>query len=303
MTGRLEIPQTLWHDAKIRMPACLAEALRAELVARGLLDEACGPHIPDKELFGGKDDRETIKHFTHRFKTSAARVQFVVLNPNGTFEPLATDLRACLLDGKVAILDAPCGSGGGLLGLLATLAELRVQGCLPRLPLDVGILGGDCSEEARLLHACMLQRLRPHFDAVGVRMCWQHSDWDVTNPFSTSALMDQWFRFCPGCEEYLVFVSAFSGFAARHTDPVLQAVRDMAVRFHDKMFLIAWIEPITNESRRLLPRLWEALAKLFSWSTRGKGDDLMEEFSYLHPFTEEVITGRARVLPFEKVSR
>jgi hypothetical protein len=100
-----------------------------------------------------------------------------------------------------------------------------------------------------------------------------------------------------------VFVSAFSGFGAKHTEPVLQAVRDIAVRFHEKTFLIAWIEPITNESKRLLPRLWGALARLFSWSTEGKGGDLNEEFEYLHPFTKQVITGRARVLPLGNVSR
>jgi hypothetical protein len=297
-----QLPPTLWHEERIRLPQHLADALRAELTERGLLDEACVPHIPDKELVGGQDDEKTIKHFTQRFKTSAARVQFVVLNPNGTFEPLSTDLRACLLDGRIAILDIPCGSGGGLLGLLATIVELRLQAFLPPLPLEVGILAGDFSTKARSIHASMLQRFRGQLERVGMRLRWEHSHWDITDPFSTAALIDAWFRLCPDCEEYLVFVSAFSRYAAKNTDPVLQAVRDIAVRFHDKTLVIAWIEPITNESKRFVPRLWDALAKLFSWSTKNESDP-MEEFEYLHPFTDEVIKGRARVLPFTKNNR
>jgi hypothetical protein len=190
-----------------------------------------------------------------------------------------------------------------LLGLLATLAELRSQGNLPRLPLEVSILAGDVSAGARAIHESMLGRLRPSFEAEGVRMRWQHMAWDVTDPFSTTALMDEWFKFSPAAEEYLVFVSAFSGFAAKNADQVLQAVRDIAVRLHDRTFLIAWIEPMNNQSRKLLPQLWAIVAGLFRWSAKGKNAPPEEAFEYIHPFTDEVIPGRARVLPFETFRR
>ena len=222
--GLAAIPESLWRQNQLHIPAALAEALRAELTARDRFDEACGPNPSERELYGGKGHAESLGHFVHRFKTSAARVQFVALNPSGTFDPHAADLRGCLLDGNVALLDVACGSGGGLLGLLATLAELRGRGHSGLLPLDLSILAADCSEEARAIHAGMCARLRLHLEAIGIRARAEYQDWDATNPLSTTKLMDRWLGSCPGSEVYLVFVSAFSAFMAENPDAVLEAV-------------------------------------------------------------------------------
>src|SRR5436309_1707091 len=109
--SRLDIPHALWQDQHIILPACLVDALRAELQARGLYRRAC-EEKPDKSILGGENAEDAIAHFTFLFKTSAARVEFVMLNPNGAFEPVSNNLLACLFDGKISILDIPCGSGG-----------------------------------------------------------------------------------------------------------------------------------------------------------------------------------------------
>ena len=227
-------------------------------------------------------------------------MQFVSLDPNGTFGPHATELRACLLDGKVALLDVACGSGGGLLGLLTTVAELRSQGGCARLPVDLRVLAADCSEEARAIHASMSARVRPLLEAVGVRVRSEYVRWDATQPLSTTALIDRWFDFCQDCEVFLVFISAFSAFMAKNTGVALEAVRDIAKRLHSKPFHVAWVEPITNDSEKVLPKVWGALAGLFGLSAKGKGGEPSEEFEFAHPFTTEVIKGRARVLPWER---
>jgi hypothetical protein len=234
-----QIPNSLWQSDKLLIPKSLANALRDELQGRGLYEEACTEDKPDSELFGGKDAEAALPHFIHRFKSSAARVEFVALDPNGTFEPLATDLFACLLDGSVAILDIPCGSGGGLLGLLLTLVELRQYAAIPRLPLEIRLMAADISPEARGIHEAMLRRVQGELAESGVSVTWEYMQWDASDPFSTTALMDRWLEFAPASEEYLVFISAFSGFAASNAEVVLQSVRDITVRLHNKMFLLA----------------------------------------------------------------
>lgn len=110
------------------MPPTLATELRAELEARDLFSEACDPNPADNSVVGGEDAAGALQHFARKFVLSSARVQFVALGPGGHFEPISTDLRAFFQDGRVTILDIACGSGGGLLGLLGTMAELRLAG-------------------------------------------------------------------------------------------------------------------------------------------------------------------------------
>jgi hypothetical protein len=299
--NRSQIPETLWQGDKLLIPPVLVDALRDELQVRALYEEACIADKPDNELFGGKDAEAALPHFIHRFKASAARVEFVTLNPNGTFEPLATDLVACFLDGSVAILDIPCGSGGGLLGLLLTFVELRRHGAIPRLPLEIRLLAADISSEARAIHEAMLGRVQGELAESGVSVSSQYVQWDVTDPFSTAALMDKWLEFAPASEEYLVFISAFSGFAASNAEAVLHGVRDITVRLHNKMFLLAWIEPIMKKSERLFEKVLGYLTSLFRDRPVTGSQPLAEEFKYRHPFTEQVLPGRARVVQFEKV--
>lgn len=298
---RSQIPETLWKDNKLLIPPAIVDALRDELQIRSLYDEACVEDKPDNELFGGKDGEAALPHFVHRFKSSAARVEFVALNPNGTFEPLATDLLACLLDGSVAILDIPCGSGGGLLGLLLTFVELRRHAQLPRLPLEIRLFAADISAEARAIHEGMLRRVQGALAKLGISIIWEYMAWDVTDPFSTAALMDRWLAFAPESEEYLVFISAFSGFAASNAEAVMQGVRDITVRLHSKMFLLAWIEPIMKKSERLFEKVVGFLSSLFRGRPVTGCQPLEEEFRYGHPFTDQVLPGRARVVRFEKV--
>lgn len=257
----------------------------------------------DKDLYGGGGLIESIKHFARRFQASAARVQFVALDPNGTFGNYATQLRSSLMDGKVSVLDLACGSGGGLLGLLCTLAELRSRSHGPPLPLDLCVLGADCSDEGRAIHQCMSTRLRPHMAEVGIRLRSEYMSWDATQPFSTTALMDHWFDICHSCEEYIVFISAFSGFMVGNSDVVLEAIDDIVKRLHDRPSSLAWIEPKGSGSEKMLPKALKGIARLFGVSTKGAQDGPHEIFDYVHPLTGVALPGRAHVLPWENLPR
>jgi hypothetical protein len=295
-------PNSLWLQNILYLPTTLVEAYRQELSARQLLEEAAEPRSSDKELFDGKDSEDAVKHFTRRFKTSAARVQFVAIDPSGTFRPVSAALLAALFDGPMAILDIPCGSGGGLFGLLDTVAELRRSGTLPRTPTSIQILAADKLEDARVLHQAMYSRLAPSLLAVGVRSSVAYRHWDVTDDLSTAELMTAWRQQADRAEVYLVFVSAFSGFAAKgqNSEKVLQAFRDIALRLHDRHFLIVWIEPMINESKRFLPRLVTWFTGLYKSRPVATDDGMDEEFQYRHPFNDEVLTGRARVVKFQQ---
>src|SRR5262249_48845944 len=155
-------------------------------------DDACGPSPADKDLIGGHDAVDAQNHFVHRFTTSSARVEFVVLNAGKNFDRTSIDLLSVFTDGRLSILDIPCGSGGGLFGLLCTMAELRRQFAQPKLPLDLHVHSADISPHAMEIHRSLLQRVRGHLAEAGIRLTAEYSAWDVTNDFSTARLMDAW---------------------------------------------------------------------------------------------------------------
>jgi hypothetical protein len=298
--AQLNLPETLWRESQIVMAPGLSNALRDELIDRGLFQEACGPNPKENELVGGEGADDATKHFTHRFKTSSARVQYLVLSPCGTFDPVASDMMSFILDGKVSVLDIPCGSGGGLLGYLCTIAELRQRGLVPRTPVEITVLAGDISSEARLIHEAMLDRLASSFSDAGIRLSWHHSNWDVTDVFSTSRLVDQWFTQCPSDEEYMIFVSAFSGFADTNREIVLNAFHSIVGRFHNKPCLMVWVEPAMKLSTRVLKWIVECFNRWFGRDGVERESTETKEFHFKHPFTGERIRSHVQVRSFSK---
>jgi SAM-dependent methyltransferase len=296
------IPPFLWSDEHILMPPALSDSLSQELKARDVFHEACGPSPRDGDLIGGREDEVALKHFTHRFTTSSARVEYVVLNPHRHFDPTSADLLTFFQDGRVSVLDIPCGSGGGLLGMLCSLGELRRHHALPRLPVDLHVLGADISPGAMAIHKAMLGRLKPGLTDVGIRVIEGYSEWDVTDDYSTSRLMDTWLRQAGVCEAYLVFVSAFGGFAQDHLPNVQTAIRDILVRFHDdRQLLVAWIEPAMKANRKWFPPLTEMLYRLFRGRGETRGHSTEVQFRWRHPFTEESIPGSVQVISCDRL--
>lgn len=285
------------------MPPDLTSVLRTELEARGRFEEACGPNVSDKDLIGGEEVEEALLHFIHRFKTSSARTQYVTMSPCGTFKEVSANFLEFLFDGKVSILDIPCGSGGGLLGLLCTVSELRRQGKRPHLPVDLTIISGDISKESMRIHESMLKGLRPALESVGIRVQTKYYDWDVCDPFSSSRLVDKWLQQCPNDDEYLIFVSAFSGFAGDHLEIVQRAIDQIMSRFYDKICLLAWIEPGMRVSTKTLKRLTEWVFKWFSSYFPLKSSVAEKEYFFKHPFLDEKIRGHAQVRLFRKEVR
>jgi methylase of polypeptide subunit release factors len=102
-------------------------------------------------------------------------------------------------DGRVSILDLPCGSGGGLFGLLCTIAELRRQFAQARLPVDVHVHAADISPTAMEIHREILKEVEASLGEVGIRLYltysaisrwrWLTRRW---KPSSGSDIFDMW---------------------------------------------------------------------------------------------------------------
>src|SRR5262245_31954938 len=110
MSSSKQLPEALWKEGVVYLWPQLVAVLREVLVTKGRLDEAAGPNISEREIQRGTMAEVSLKHFVHRFKTSAARLEYVLLDPMGTFRKTSQQLSISLTDGVIALLDAPCGS-------------------------------------------------------------------------------------------------------------------------------------------------------------------------------------------------
>lgn len=142
------IPPSLWSkDGVLQLPPPLAAAYTAEIQQRGLTEKAGKP--PSKNGPTGGVTLDAVNdHFADRFVGSCGRIQLAVLDPKQELSHASDLLIKAFSGGSISILDAPCGAGAASISILTSIAELRKQGQLPALPLDVQIIGGDLSEPA-----------------------------------------------------------------------------------------------------------------------------------------------------------
>jgi hypothetical protein len=304
MSYSKQLPETLWMSDVLHLWPQLVAALRDELVAKGRLAEAAGPNIRERDIQQGTTAEVSLKHFVYRFQSSAARLEYVLLDPSGIFRKTSLQLSISLSDGVVALLDVPCGSGGGLFGLICSLAELRATGHLQCLPLDLCVLAADVCPTARDIHRAMVERLIDPLAKTGIRLRCEYESWDVRNRFSTTELMDRFAALFPDVEDTVILVSAFSEFASQseeNCDRVLEAITDIIKATHKRQPALAWVEPATNKATGLLSKIWNLLTSLVGRHEAILPDGIAREFTIQHPFKADLIPGRAQVLPMERV--
>jgi hypothetical protein len=167
------------------MPPILAGELRAELERRDLFSDACDQNKPDHSIVGGEDVEEARQHFARKFVLSSARVQFVTLGHGSHFEPTSTDIRSFFQDGRMTVLDVACGSGGGLLGMLCTMAELRRTNKNACLPVYIHVIAADISPKGREINECMLKRVQAHLADTGISLTYEHMEWECSRNLSS----------------------------------------------------------------------------------------------------------------------
>lgn len=289
--------QSICSDGLYKVHPTLVQDYVEELHAIGRYDDACQNVCPSST--GGVDVERTYNAFVDRFCASVCRSAYLVLNSNGRLSPVSDELLSRLADGRLAILDIPCGSGAGLLGLLSIIASLRENGSLPRLPLTIEVTAGDFSESARALYERLMQRAKPWLEHEGIRIRWMTFHWDASDQFSTSAIVDQWLDNSRGSEEFVVFVAAFSDAAANNFSKFERTFAHITERTHNRSNLFVWLEPDWKKT----PKFFEALEKHFAKIAnlfRGT-KRLSDSFRWLHPLNANKCDGKIMVVRHESL--
>lgn len=273
-----DIPEELWAQEMLFMPACLSTSYAKLLQDYGIMDLALSSKFVSGSI-GGKSREETLQHFSLRYGVSVCRVESLILDPHSAFRIVSQDLVTSLSSGRISILDTPCGTGAVGASLLSTIVVLRKNGVLPKLPLDIDITGGDFSDVGREIYEKMITELEPSLNSVGVGINLKTVPWDGTNPDTTASLVDTWFGNSTGAGEYLAIIANFSGEAGKRFTEFQRSFQHIYERLYNKKCTMIWVEPEMRGAETFL----EKIQQLFAWRTRFPENPLAHTYYWYHP--------------------
>ncbi|MDX4057668.1 hypothetical protein Q6A77_03210 [Aliarcobacter skirrowii] len=270
------VPDLLWKDEVLYQSKKLIKVYKDELEYLDMYEYAknCKEEKNDGAI-GGKDEEETKKHFSERFLTSSARVQFVVLDPKKHFLEISKDLKSTFSSGRISILDIPCGTGAGILSLLSNLAELRQFSKVPRLPIFIDILGGDYSKSALNIYVKLLNNIKLELENELIYINYDIFEWNASDMVSTNFLTSKWLKDEDKYEEFYILMSAFSGVGSSNYKRFEESFKFIQNRICHKPSTIIFIEPNTKESNifmKLLEKTYTVLSWLMGKEESTNGD-------------------------------
>ena len=259
-----DIPNTLRCTSKkyIHLPEKLIATWYVLLDKNGIRDKA-NQKAP-KSIAGGFTKSATNEHLAFRFTGSAARVELAILSPNHHESEISDAFAKTFSGGKVLLADVPCGSGAASLSVLATIAELRAQSVLPRMPLEVVLVGGEIAEFARENFKAGIQVLKDNLEKQSITVSETVKNWDVCDKLSNTDLIKELTLLGKTCGAKMLLLANFSEFlqgegkwkeAKPQFDELFRHFRS------DKSFAI-WIEPQTN---KVLPDKGGLLKHVITW--------------------------------------
>ncbi|MGD9623363.1 MAG: hypothetical protein AB7U51_01785 [Arcobacter sp.] len=270
------IPNLLWKDEILYQSKKLIKIYKDELEYLDMYEYAknCKEEKNDGAI-GGKNEEETKKHFSERFLTSSARVQFVVLDPKKHFLEISKDLKSTFSSGRISVLDIPCGTGAGILSLLSNLAELRQFSKVPRLPIFIDILGGDYSKSALDIYVKLLNNIKLELENDLIYINYDFFEWNASDMVSTNFLTTKWLKDEDKYEEFYILMSAFSGVGSNNYKKFEESFKFIQNRICHKPSTIIFIEPNTKESNifmKLLEKTYTVLSWLIGKEESTNGD-------------------------------
>jgi len=274
------LPITLWDSENklLNLPPELAQVYMT-LIDRHNLRELANLRAKSDSPVGGFTQEETNKHFAQAFAGSVARTQLAFLDPKDDLAETSNAFISILAGNKLSLTDSPCGAGAAAFSLLANIAELRRQSVLPRMPLDIFLIGAEISEPARNYAQEILGELRPSLEAQAIFVDAEFMEWDVTCSLSNTDLIQCITKKSMGYEKRLLLIANFNGFLER------EGKRKEAEKQIEELFrhisstknsLAIWIEPQMNSATKgLFPWLVKKIKE--SWNRFVKinvGDSL-----------------------------
>lgn len=301
MTRRVlsDRPASLWYRHVCYLPTPLIEAYRKTLEDFGELDEAkFGKHEPSR-LIGGVDEKSTRLHFAHRFEASSVRLQYLSIDPRGQLTPVSNDLLISLSEGRIAVLDVPCGTGASLLGLLSTLAALREATSLPTWPLTVYVCSGDVSPFALQLYEHVKSYAADWLERQAIRLEHVTMVWDASRGDSTTELIDAWLYNAPNdVQEYLVIFAAFSGEAGNHFSRYQRSFEQVAERLHNKPATLLHVEPRMTGSKQFFKQLSSLFSRVIAWFKSAPEEPLSDSYRWFNAIRYRELRGSISVLRY-----
>ncbi len=256
------IIRKLWNKDILYQSEELIRVYKEKLIELSMYEHAKNCTENGNGATGGKSLEETKKHFSERFLTSSARVQFVVINPRGDFGYVSRDLQSTFGSGNISILDIPGGTGASILSLLCNIAELRLSSSLPRLPLYINILGGDYSDSALAIYKELLNEVKVYLEDQLIYVKYQTCRWDASDLPSTNILLNDWLKKEEGNEEFYILISAFSGVGSTIYKKFTKSFDFIQTRISHLPATIVFIEPTTNEGGIFLKYINKIIDKI-----------------------------------------
>jgi hypothetical protein len=270
-----KLPKNLWDPdtGLLHIPENLARCYEA-LIDRHGLRELAGSRTRDDSPIGGIDQVSTDKHFAQQFDNSVARAQLSLTNVTGEVNAASDALVRALSGGAICLTDAPCGAGAASLAFLSTIAELRKQDVLPRMPLEVRLLGAEISPFARDYARQLLEDMRPFLETQAIFLSEQLLEWDATDRLSNTDLIQAMVRGCPELNKRLLVIANFSGFLSQRgkQKDVEPQLEELFRHTSGPGNVAIWIEPQMNKVNsdggifhwlaQLTPQKWRRFAQL-----------------------------------------
>lgn len=302
------IPDSLWNskDSVLHLPPQLISSWTSILERLGLLEKA-KEHAPEG-FEGGMGKEDTDNHLAWRFTGSSARVMLPILDPHEDLDEISNVFARVFSGNKVFLADLPCGSGAASMSILSVLCELRKQSKLPRMPLEVVIVGGEISEYARNYAEEALESLTTALEQQAITIEFEIVDWDVCDPFSNTDLTRHLTLKSQDCATKLLVLANFSGFLQR-SGKWNQASRQFEELFRhsrEENSIALWIEPnmntVTNAQGGFMPRLIKWFRRQFSRLMTAEDENRSYATSSVivkHPLTEGAFRTNLVVVRFD----
>lgn len=288
--------KALWNDGVLRIGDVLSEEYIRRLDGEGLLSLA-QTREPQGET-GGASREATDRHFACQFANSAARAVYVCIDPLDELEDVSSLIRHYFTDGRVLLIEVPCGSGAGALGLLSAIYEQRHARLLPTLPLCVDVLGGDFSQRGTEHFRSLIGQVKNSLKSQCVDVTFRSQDWNAMDIRSSSRLIDTAVEMSVSCDQVFLLVSNFSD--ALNDDRLREQFQHFLIQFTGRMAepnSIFWIEPTSNKAQKILSVFDKILARLARW-LRLSGGGLISgvRYRFYDPVTSSEIHSGVRVL-------
>lgn len=260
------IPNSLWNrdNSVLHLPPQLISSWTMLLNKYGLLDEAM-TQAPDG-FIGGMSKEDTDKHLAWRFTGSSARVMLSMLDPFEDLNEISNAFARTFSGNRVFLADLPCGSGAASMSILSVLCELRKQNRVPRMPLEVMIVGGEISKYAQNYAKEALESLIKDLEEQAITIKFEVMDWNVCDSFSNSDLIKHLTLKSQNCATKLLVLANFSGFLHKENKwgAAKKQFDELFRHSREENSIALWIEPNTNDVTNTSGGFMQRVSKWFN---------------------------------------